>query len=66
MKFENVYGVEMTPLQNMMFSKWISNQGIAMNTYTTDGRREIAREWLNQNHIEHNLDMVKQSIIQSK
>ena len=64
MKLENVYGIEMTPLQNMMFSKYISNMGIAMNTYTSEGRREIAREWINKNHVEHNLDMVKQSLNQ--
>jgi len=46
MRTLNVYGVEMTELENMMFSKWISNQGISMNTKTNEERIEIASDWL--------------------
>ena len=42
-----IYGVEMTELENMQFSKWISNNVIAMNTKTEDERYEIALAWLN-------------------
>lgn len=43
----NVYGVKMTELENMKFSKYISNNNIAMNTQTETERTEIAQEWLN-------------------
>jgi len=47
MKKLNVYGVELTELENMMFSKWISNNGIAMNTKTEEERKQITTDWLN-------------------
>lgn len=50
MKKLDVYGVEMTELENMMFSKWISNEGIAMNTKTEIERKEIALNWLTENN----------------
>jgi len=43
----NIYGVELTELENMMFSKWISNNGIAMSTKTEEERTHITSEWLN-------------------
>ncbi len=53
MKTQNVYGVEMTELENMIFSKWVSNNGIAMNTKTIEERRKITSDWLSseQNNI---------------
>lgn len=45
----DVYGVEMTSLQNMLFSKYIANNGIAMNTKTKEQRKEIAEYWLENN-----------------
>jgi hypothetical protein len=43
----NVYGVEMSEIENMMFSKYISNNSIAMNTFTEIERTRITQEWLN-------------------
>lgn len=51
MKTEIVYGVEMTEIENMIFSKFLSNNGIAMNTMTESQRTECTQLWLNQNRI---------------
>jgi hypothetical protein len=48
MKMLNVYGVELTELENMIFSKWVSNEGISMNTKTEIERKEITLNWLNK------------------
>ncbi len=58
MKKLNVYGVEMTELENMMFSKWVSNNSISMNTKTEYERYEITLAWLEQQQL--------QSIVNSK
>ena len=49
MKKLKVYGVEMSELENMMFSKYVSNNGIAMNTHTEAERTITTQEWLNNN-----------------
>ena len=49
MKNKLVYGVTMTSLQAMMFGRYISNQGIAMNTLTKEERFEFAKNWI-KNH----------------
>ena len=41
-----VYGVVMTELENMMFSKWVSNEGIAMNTKSEDEQTKITSDWM--------------------
>lgn len=46
MKKLNAYGVEMTELENMMFSKYVSNNNIAMNTLTESERTKLTQEWL--------------------
>lgn len=46
----NVYGVEMTSLEEIKFSKYRENNGIAMNTYYKDDRKNIAKYWLNNIH----------------
>lgn len=46
MKTNTVYGVEMTSLENMAFSKFIANNNIAMNTKTADERERLTAEWL--------------------
>ena len=46
MKKLKVYNVEMSELENMMFSKYVSNNNIAMNTVNEDERTRIAQEWL--------------------
>lgn len=48
MKKLDVYGVEMTSLQEMKFSKYIENNRIAMNTYYKEQRKQIAKKWLNE------------------
>lgn len=44
----NVYGVQMTSLEDMIFSKYINNQGIAMNTKTEQERKQIVSTWLKE------------------
>lgn len=46
MKNVIVYGVEMTSFQEMIFQKYISNAGIAMNTKSIQERASITKEWL--------------------
>jgi hypothetical protein len=45
-KHTDVYGVKMTPIQEMEFLKYIANKGIAMNTLTKDERKQLVSEWL--------------------
>ena len=49
MKKLNIYGVELTEIENMMFSKWIANNHIAMNTLTEGQRYELTINWLDHN-----------------
>lgn len=42
----DVYGVQLTSMQEMIFSKYMSNNGIAMNTKKPDERKEIVLNWL--------------------
>ena len=42
----NVYGVEMSEIENMMFSKYVNNNNIAMNTLTEAERKEVTENWL--------------------
>lgn len=51
MKNVIVYGVEMTSFQEMIFQKYISNAGIAMNTKFIEQRAAITKEWL-KSHIQ--------------
>lgn len=46
MKKTLVYGVELTSLQEMKFSKWRDNNHIAMNTRTAPERTAIVQNWL--------------------
>lgn len=48
MKTKNVYNVEMTSIQEMLFSKHIRNNGIAMNTKTAKEREDFTIKWLKQ------------------
>ena len=48
MKTYNVYGVEMTSLEEMRFSKHLDNERIAMNTFYKEERKKIAEDWLNE------------------
>lgn len=45
-KTKLVYGIEMTSLEEMCFSKYIANNGMAMNTKTKEERYLIAKDWL--------------------
>jgi hypothetical protein len=42
-----IYGVELTELENMKFSKYLSNEGIAMNTKKESERTVITQNWKN-------------------
>jgi len=46
MKKSIVFGVEMTSLEEMMFSKHLANSGIAMNTLFPEQRVELTRQWV--------------------
>ena len=48
MKKENYYGVELTPVQGMYFSKYMAINGIAMNTIPAEKRADIVRKWLKE------------------
>jgi len=48
MKYVDVYGVKLTPIENMKFSKYCSNNGLAMNTKTVDERKELVIKWLDE------------------
>jgi hypothetical protein len=41
-----VHGVEMTPLQEMQLSKWLSNNQIALNTLYPAQRTALIQKWL--------------------
>jgi len=49
MKKLKVYNVEMSELENMMFSKYVSNNNIAMSTLTEAERTRITQEWIDNN-----------------
>lgn len=46
MKRVILFGVEMTSFEEMIFSKYLSNTGIAMNTLLPEKRTEVTRKWL--------------------
>lgn len=46
MKKSIVFGVEMTSLEEMMFGKHLSNNGIAMNTLYPIQRTELTKQWI--------------------
>ena len=45
-KKQIVFGVEMTSFEEMIFSKYLSNNGIAMNTLHPEQRTNIVKEWV--------------------
>lgn len=63
MKTETVYGVKMSGLENMIFSKYLSNNNIAMNTVGADERTRITWEWLNSYHLEESHEMVAKHVV---
>ena len=46
MKKRNVFGIELTSLQGMRFSKYLDNNRIAMNTLQPKERTEVVKNWL--------------------
>jgi hypothetical protein len=46
MKTVTVFEVEMTSLEEMMFSKYLSNNGIAMNTLYPEQRANLTSIWI--------------------
>lgn len=49
MKNYDVYGIKMTSLEQMAFSKYLDNNRIAMNTFEKEERKEIAKKWKEKN-----------------
>lgn len=45
-KYVNCYGVFVSEIENMMFSKYISNQGLAMNTFNEKDRKMCVTSFL--------------------
>lgn len=50
MKIVNVHGIKMSTTEEMAFSKFMSNNNIAMNTKTINDRLSFVSEWL-QNYL---------------
>lgn len=46
MKKSIVFGVEITFLEEMMFSRYLSNNGVAMNTLYPEQRTELVNQWV--------------------
>ena len=51
MKTYDVFGVKMTSLEQMRFSKYLEHYRIAMNTIYKIERQQIAQNWINENRI---------------
>lgn len=50
MKIVNIYGVEMTPIQEIKFSQFLNKgDAPAMNTLTKEERFEFTKKWKNEN-----------------
>lgn len=47
-KLINVYGVQMSQVEEMAFAKYRSNNNIAVNTMTEDERLALTLNWLEQ------------------
>ena len=47
-EYYDVFGVKMTSLEQMRFSKYLENNRIAMNTKHKEERKQIAKKWLNE------------------
>ncbi len=56
MKTETYYGVEFTSLEGMLFSKYLQNESIAMNTKTAKERTKIAKDWLDNRIFKNESD----------
>ena len=48
MKTYIVYGVKMTSIEQMKFSKYLDNKRIAMNIFHKEERKKIAEKWINE------------------
>jgi len=46
MKTHNIYGVQLTSLQQSQFTKYITDNKITMNTKTAGERKLIVESWL--------------------
>ncbi len=51
MIMKEVYGVKMTEIEDMKFSKYRANNNIAMNTLTKDERKALTEKFLNEYRI---------------
>jgi len=54
-----LYGIRMTSLEEMLFSKWLNDvSGIAMNTLEKEERTEVARRWIEEYRSIHGANIV--------
>lgn len=52
MKIVDVYGIEMTSIEEMKFSQYLDKSDLpAMNTLTKEERLETAKKWLDNHRI---------------
>lgn len=58
-RYYNVYGVKMTSLEEMRFSKYLDNERIAMNTYCKEERVKIAEDWIKNYRLNNGVYMSK-------
>lgn len=47
-EYYDVFGIKMTSLEQMRFSKYLENNRIAMNTLYKEERKNITENWLNE------------------
>lgn len=48
----NVYGVQLTELQEMKFSEWLNTtKRVAPNTISKEERRQLVYEWLEMQEV---------------
>lgn len=53
-KTKNVFGVELTSIQNMKFSQYLQRPEVpSMNTLTKQQRFELVKKWLENELSEH-------------
>jgi len=53
-KTKNVFGVELTSIQNMKFSQYLQKTEVpSMNTLTKEERYELTKQWLNNELINY-------------
>ena len=65
MKSLNVYGVTLTPLENLKFSEFLIKNKIGMNSKTKEEQREFVVHWLHNQMLQHDYESVVMKYIQT-